>query len=162
MMAGKTGALFGISALSGALIGTKNTDCLRKECAALTHFAEHCGIAFQLQDDILGITSTEEKLGKPIGSDIREGKATVLLLSSYANATSEEQRFLRETVGIAKDSQSVLRAKEILLQRGGVEYTEQLAAHYLEQARKDLESIPDSPYKDLLEAWRGFMLHRDL
>jgi len=159
MMAGKTGALFGISALSGALIGigvpTENS-----LARALTDFAESCGIAFQLQDDILGITSTQEELGKPIGSDIREGKPTLLLLHSYQNATEGEKEFLRQTVGIATDEQDILKARDILLSRGGVEETERIAERYLERAKQRLEIIPPSPYRDLLEAWRQYMLFR--
>jgi geranylgeranyl diphosphate synthase type I len=161
MMAGKTGALFGISALSGALIGRKKADEKAPEVQALLNFAESCGIAFQLQDDILGITSTRETLGKPIGSDIREGKPTLLLLSAYQNATSEEKEFLRNVVGISKDENLILQAREILIKRGGVTETEKKAAAYLESAKKSLEIIPASPYRDLLEAWRDFMLHRE-
>lgn len=161
MMAGKTGALFAISALSGALIGSKSADESRAECAALANFAEKCGLAFQLQDDILGITSTEEKLGKPIGSDIREGKPTLLLLTAYRNATEEEKAFLRKTVGISQNEDDILRAREILLKRG-VEETEKRAEAFLEEAKKSLSLLPDSPWKELLEAWRSFMLHREM
>ncbi len=161
MMAGKTGALFAISALSGALIGTKNADEKKEECAALARFAESCGLAFQLQDDILGITSTEEKLGKPIGSDIREGKPTLLLLTAYKNATEEEKAFLRKVIGISTDESDILRAREILLARG-VKETEEKAFAFLEEAKKNLSLLPDSPWKDLLEAWRSFMLNREM
>ena len=161
MMAGKTGALFAISALSGALIGAKNADETAEECAALARFAENCGLAFQLQDDILGVISTEEKLGKPIGSDIREGKPTLLLLTAYKNATEEEKVFLRRTVGVSNDEQEILRAGDILRARG-VEETRARAAAFLEEAKKNLDLLPDSPWKELLEAWRSFMLNREM
>lgn len=161
MMAGKTGALFGISALSGALIGLKSDDDALPKAQALTRFAETCGLAFQLQDDILGITSTQEKLGKPICSDIREGKPTLLLLSAYRNATEDEKEFLRRVVGSSQREDELLAAKEILLKRGGVEETEAKAAAYLKQAEESLALIPDSPWKERLEAWRQFMLRRE-
>jgi len=162
MMAGKTGALFAISALSGALIGSGSENEQDPKVQALSSFAELCGIAFQLQDDILGITSTEETLGKPIGSDIREGKPTVLLLSSYQNASPARQEFLRATVGISKDEAEIRKARQILLECGGVEYTEKLAQDYLSKAKDALSVIPDSPWKDLLESWRSFMLTRNM
>lgn len=161
MMAGKTGALFAISALSGALIGSRSSDEKRAECAALARFAESCGIAFQLQDDILGVTSTEEKLGKPIGSDIREGKPTLLLLTAYKNATEEEKDFLGRTVGISTEEKDILRAREILLARG-VKETVEKAEAYLEDAKRSLLLLPDSRWKELLEAWRSFMLNREM
>ncbi|MBQ3075826.1 MAG: polyprenyl synthetase family protein [Clostridia bacterium] len=161
MMAGKTGALFGISALSGALIGSRQTDPELAPCAALATFAEQCGLAFQLQDDILGVTSTEKTLGKPIGSDIREGKPTVLLLTAYQNATEEEKDLLRRVVGSSKDEGDILKARNILMERG-MEETRVLAASYLKKAENALATLPDSPYKQLLEEWKNFMLTREL
>jgi len=161
MMAGKTGALFAVSALSGALIGSRQTDVSEKHCAALATFAELCGLAFQLQDDILGVTSTEETLGKPIGSDIREGKPTILLLTAYENATEEEKAFLRRVVGRVESEEDVLHARNILMQRG-MEETRALAASYLNQAEESLAVLPDSPYKALLAEWKNFMLCREL
>ncbi len=161
MMADKTGALFGISALSGALIGSGSSDETAPLPRALASFAEACGIAFQLQDDILGITSTQEKLGKPIGSDIREGKPTVLLLTSYQNASEEEKLFLRETVGKSKNEDEILRALDILLSRGGVEETKKLAGEYLARAQSALSLLPSSPWKNLLGDWCDFMLNRE-
>lgn len=162
MMAGKTGALFAISALSGAMIGLRSSDRTHPFCKALADFAEACGIAFQLQDDILGITSTEEKLGKPIGSDIREGKPTVLLLRSYENATEEEKEELRQIVGKSHNEDEILRARQILLSRGGVEYTVEMANRYLAKAEAALSVLPDSLWKDTLESWRTFMLRREM
>lgn len=161
MMAGKTGALFAISALSGALIGSRQASPELAPCAALASFAEYCGLAFQLQDDILGVTSTEKTLGKPIGSDIREGKPTVLLLNAYKNAPEDEKAFLRSTVGSSKNEEDILRARSILMEYG-LEETRALASSYLKKAEQSLSSLPDSPYKQLLEAWRTFMLNRDM
>ena len=161
MMEGKTAALFGISALSGALIGQRSANAEDGGAKALASFAENCGVAFQLQDDILGVVSTEKVLGKPIGSDIREGKPTVLLLSAYENATREEKEFLRRVVGSSRKEDEIARAREILLARG-LEETRDMALSYLEKAKKDLETLPDSPEKELLEAWRAFMLNREM
>ncbi len=161
MMAGKTGALFAISALSGAMIGLGKADPADEKAQALARFAENCGLAFQLQDDILGITSDEETLGKPIGSDIREGKPTILLLTAYKNASEEEKEFLRRVVGISKEKDEILRARSILLEKG-VEETAKEAKMYLDLAEKDLALLPDSHRKDLLESWRLFMLNRNM
>ncbi|MBR5295095.1 MAG: polyprenyl synthetase family protein [Clostridia bacterium] len=161
MMAGKTGALFAISALSGAMIGLGKADPDNEYAVALANFAENCGLAFQLQDDILGITSDEKTLGKPIGSDIREGKPTILLLTAYKNATEEEKAFLRRVVGLSKDEEEILGARKILLEKG-VEETKQEANRYLALAEKDLAILPDSHRKELLESWRQFMLSRNM
>ncbi len=161
MMASKTGALFGISALSGALIGLKSTDRNHKQVMALADFAENCGIAFQLQDDILGITSTQAKLGKPIGSDIREGKPTILLLNAYENATKEEKDFLRRVVGKSEELDHINRARDIIL-NCGLEETVRESEQYLQKAEQSLSLLPDSSWKDRLEAWRLFMVNREM
>lgn len=160
MMAGKTGALFGISARSGALIGL-GSPRPTAEVDALTEFAECCGIAFQLQDDVLGLTSTDAVLGKPVGSDIREGKATILLITSYQNATEAEQAFLRDVVGKKSDGESVEKARQILLSRGGMEECLSLAKTYLNQAEESLLCLPASRYRDLLWAWMDTMVNRE-
>ncbi len=161
MMAGKTGALFAISALSGALIGKQSINEKDKDCAALANFAEHCGLAFQLQDDILGITSTQAVLGKPIFSDIREGKATMLLLNAYENASQSEKEYLRRTVGRTCSEEELLSARDILLNRG-LEETRAMAQKHLDLAKENLTQIPASRYQELLEAWRTFMLSRQM
>lgn len=157
---GKTGALFAIAARSGGMIG-QNCPGETKEILALADFAEACGVAFQLQDDILGLTSTDEVLGKPVFSDIREGKPTVLLLTSFANASPAEQAFLLETVGREADSDAVEKARRILLDRGGVEESRRLADEYVRKADESLAALPASPRRDLLEMWRDAMVDRE-
>ncbi len=72
----KTGAIIRSACTAGAVIGGGGDD----EIAALDEFAENLGIAFQIQDDILDVTGTEEELGKPIGSDAEQGKSTYVKL----------------------------------------------------------------------------------
>lgn len=68
----KTGALYRVSVRAGAILaGARET-----ELASLTEYAEHLGLAFQIKDDILDIEGDEKKIGKPVGSDIKNKKAT--------------------------------------------------------------------------------------
>ena len=157
---GKTGALFAVAAAAGGMIGQGSAE-KTPEIEALTEFAQSCGVAFQLQDDILGLTSTDEVLGKPVGSDIREGKPTILLLTSFANATPEERSFLLQTVGQNADDDSVEKARRILLDRGGVEESRRLAEEYVKRADDSLAVLPPSSRRALLEAWRDAMVDRD-
>ncbi|MBP5288995.1 MAG: polyprenyl synthetase family protein [Clostridia bacterium] len=157
---GKTGALFAIAAGSGGMIGQSRAE-ETPEIRALFDFAEACGIAFQLQDDILGLTSTDGTLGKPVCSDIREGKPTVLLLTSFANATEEERAFLLETVGRRAGDEQVEKARRILLARGGVEESRRLADESIRKANGCLAVLAPSRWRDLLEAWRDAMVDRD-
>jgi geranylgeranyl diphosphate synthase type II len=78
----KTGALFKASLRAGAqLAGAKEW-----QVASLTEYAEQFGLAFQITDDILDVTGTQEKIGKPVGSDIKNHKATYVTLYSLEEA----------------------------------------------------------------------------
>ena len=79
---GKTGAMF-IAAVRGGAHLAGATD---EQLLALTHFAELIGLAFQIEDDILDVTSTEEELGKPIGSDEKNNKSTYVSLFGLETA----------------------------------------------------------------------------
>ncbi|MBD3166928.1 hypothetical protein GF324_10035, partial [bacterium] len=72
----KTGVLYRYCAGAGAQIALGRWDPEHEHVQALQEYAGRCGIAFQLQDDVLGIVGDADKLGKPVGSDIREGKRT--------------------------------------------------------------------------------------
>lgn len=68
-------------------------------CEELSAFAIPLGIAFQLQDDLLGIYGSQEKTGKPVGSDIAEGKITLLVARAYEKATREQKKQLDALLG---------------------------------------------------------------
>jgi geranylgeranyl diphosphate synthase type I len=160
MLRQKTGVLLQYAGLAGAVIGLKKI--LDEKIDGIANFTEKCGIAFQLQDDILGIVGDEEKLGKPVGSDIREGKRTVVVLNAFRNATNAEKAFLNATLGnpnaTAKDIEKTI---EILRTHDSLEYTEKLAQTYIQDALDHLNVIPDSEYKDLLLHWADFMINRE-
>ena len=90
----KTGALLELSFMAGAILagaGKRQTEALRK--AAL-----NTGLAFQIRDDILDVTSTEEELGKPIGSDNEQGKITWLTYYGMKKAEADIKKFTDEAV----------------------------------------------------------------
>lgn len=95
----KTGILLDFSARSGAMFGLGISDADDRGVKALADFAGNCGRAFQLQDDILGITGNEKSLGKPIGSDIKEGKKTVIVLHALTNADEAQRERILDILG---------------------------------------------------------------
>lgn len=159
---GKTGALFEFSAVCGGMIGAGGTDTDDPRIAALGRFALDCGIAFQLQDDILGILSDEKTLGKPIGSDIREGKKTVILQYAYEHANEEEKSAVRSALGNPRaDAAQLERVRRIFLDRGGVDCAARLARESIGAALSGLQTLPDSRYRRILERLAGYMLARN-
>ncbi len=88
-------------------------------CDALTKFAIPVGIAFQIHDDLLGVFGDEAKTGKPVGSDIAEGKKTLLVARAYKKATREQKRVLDALLGKKDLSLSdVQRFQEVLIACG--------------------------------------------
>lgn len=92
----KTGALFKAAIRAGAILAGGHASQLE----ALTQYAEQFGLAFQITDDILDVTGTAEKLGKPVGSDTRNQKATYVTLYTLETA----RQMARQSVGEALES----------------------------------------------------------
>ncbi len=163
VMRQKTGVLFAYSAKAGAMFGLDTGDADVKEVIALGKFAMLCGIAFQLKDDILGIVSDQKTLGKPIGSDIREGKKTIILQESYKNANPTERKLIEKTVGNHSASASdIEEVKRIFLERGGLKSAEAMAEKYIEEAMNELGKINGSKYTEMLRLAAKFMSARKL
>lgn len=157
----KTGVLYEFSGKAGAMIGLRTSDDQNEWVQAIANFAGKCGVAFQLQDDILGIVGDEQTLGKPIGSDIREGKRTLIVYHAFRTASDSQKQALTSVLGNAEAKQAgIYDATQILRDSGGVEYTSQLAQNYIRDAVQELSKLPDSRYKSLLAAWADYMIER--
>lgn len=158
----KTGVLYEFAGMAGALIGKNIDDFNDEEVQTIARFAGKCGTAFQLQDDILGILGNEASLGKPVGSDIREGKKTVIVYESLRNADEPQRKTILSALGnrsaTHQDIQAVTR---LFVDLNGVRKTRDLAARYIGEAIPYLEPIPDSRYKRLLLLWAHYMLDRE-
>ncbi len=163
IMEKKTGMLFSFAARAGAMLGLDTDDELTPEVVSVGEFAKLCGIAFQLQDDILGITADEKKLGKPVGSDIREGKRTVILQEAYRAANKSEKNIIESVVGNkSATAEEIQKVKETFMSTGALDYASHLAKEYIEKALKALDTLPDSEYLNILKEWALFMSDRNL
>ena len=95
----KTGALFKAALRNGAILASANS----KQLDRLTDYAEHFGLAFQITDDILDVTGTQEMIGKPIGSDARNQKVTYVTLYSLDGARTMAQEAVDKAVQALQD-----------------------------------------------------------
>ena len=105
---GKTGALFRAALRSGAILGSASA----QQLDALTLYAEHFGLAFQITDDILDVVGNTAMIGKPIGSDEKNHKSTYVTLTSLDQARELAQSAAAEAVGALRsfgDEASFLR-----------------------------------------------------
>jgi octaprenyl-diphosphate synthase len=154
----KTACLFSASLRLGAILGGQSEDVEMK----LGSYGINLGLAFQLVDDLLDFTSSEEKLGKPIGTDLREGKVTLPLIYLLQRCRPEEA----EKVARILDEggfQSVRYAEvlEMLERYGALQAARDKAREIADQARSSLETLRDSTYKDALRSLPDFILDRE-
>ncbi len=155
----KTGALYEFCGRAGAMIGAGGADSPLVESVA--KFAALCGTAFQLQDDILGVIGNQEMLGKPVGSDLREGKRTLVVHYAYERADKVERNLLLGTLGnsLATDA-DIAAAIDLMRNLGAIEAVAERAHELIQQASKYLDNLPDTPYRSLLGSWAEFMIKR--
>lgn len=162
MLSLKTASLLEFCARAGGLIGLNSFQREDPRIASVAGFARGCGIAFQLQDDVLGITGDEKRLGKPVGSDIREGKRTPIIYCALQRAGTRERRILEETLGDPRASPSAIRrVREILVSLGCIEEVQKRADRILEEALSKLAPLKESPCKELLKEWARYISLRD-
>ncbi|MDD5083752.1 MAG: polyprenyl synthetase family protein [Candidatus Moranbacteria bacterium] len=145
----------------GAIFGS-GSDALLD---GLSRYAIPIGIAFQIQDDILGIFGSEEKLGKPVGSDIVEGKWTLLVCHAVRSlAPGEKEEFLQLLQkGIALTREDRDRFRVLVRQSGALEYAQSMAKRYISEGRKavlELEGI-DNEAQEFLIGVADYMMQRD-
>ena len=161
MISGKTGALLKYCAAAGAALGS---DMPIESCSTallLGRFASDCGLAFQLQDDILGIYGDESKLGKPIGSDIREGKRTLLACRALATLSAQKASRLRSILG--RDNITEEDVAEVRSLMGGdpLISVQEEAESYVQTALSSLnQALPDSPCREALRDFARKMTKR--
>ncbi len=158
----KTGLLIRFAAECGALIGLGITDFDDPRVAEIGEFAEKAALAFQLKDDLLGTLGDQDSLGKPIGSDLREGKRTLL----YATATNllgdhDREHFLT-CLGNPKSSNDDYQTVcNYLRECGAIGKIEDRIRELVSAAEGLLDKAPDNNYKQLLKQWIQFIHTRD-
>ena len=161
MIDGKTGALLKYCAEAGAALGmdTPIENC--QTALQLGQFARNCGIAFQLQDDILGIYGEEAKLGKPIGSDIREGKRTLLACRAFDKLSENNAALLRSILGRADITQDDIATVRKLMNGEPLMSVQKDAESYVQTALSNLETaLSASPCRDALHDFAMKMTKR--
>jgi octaprenyl-diphosphate synthase len=153
----KTAHLFSACCEVGAILGGGD----ETSASALRNYGLNLGTAFQLIDDLLDFTSTEDALGKPAGVDLLGGKVTLPLI--YMIESDYNTREIVQTVMRERSYQSVVR--EDLLRAveraGALERAKTRADEYAEAARTALDDLPDSEYTDSLRAIPTYVLQRD-
>ena len=143
----------------GAIAAGVSDEQLKK----LTNYAIPLGQAFQIKDDILGMFGSEEKLGKPADSDIKEGKKTLLILKVLENADKEQKELIGNALGNKDITKTELtKVREIIKKTGSLDYSEILAEKLVKKAKNIIKNSDfEKQGKDFLLEIADYIIKRD-
>ena len=137
-ISGKTASLLATAARIGAIVADHSRDVVD----AVTDFGHNYGMAFQVVDDLLDVTATDEELGKPSGNDLMEGTYTLPVIRALAGPAGDD---LRSLLGGPIDSTGRDRARELVRADGAISSTRETAVGYLADARVAIAGLPANP-----------------
>ena len=131
----------------------------------LHDYAMDGGVAFQLQDDILGIFGTPEKTGKSADSDLLQGKCTMLVLKVFNDGTNGQQDAVRKVWGkLEAQRQDLDNAKQAIVDSGSLKYSNDLARRYAAKAAKTAAALRNlnlnSEAIDYIQGIAEYMVNR--
>jgi octaprenyl-diphosphate synthase len=154
----KTACLFSVCMRLGAILGGATPE----QEGALGKYGHDLGMAFQIVDDVLDLTASPDVLGKPVASDLREGKVTMAVIHALERCTSEERNKI-QTILQERAFNGVTHAHilEVLESYGSVEAAITRAAQYAESARRAICTFPDSEIKRALLWAPEFVVARE-
>ena len=154
----KTACLFSVCMRLGAILGGASAE----QEDALGKYGHDLGMAFQIVDDVLDLTASEEVLGKPVASDLREGKVTMAVIHAIERCTPEERAKI-ETILNDRAFNGVTHAEilAILERYGSLDVATSRAAQYAESACKSICFFPDSEIKRALLWAPEFVVARE-
>lgn len=150
----KTGDLITASTTIGAIMGGASSN----EIQALRTYGKQIGLAFQIQDDYIDLTG-DESIGKPVGSDLVEGKKTLMVVYALEKANKEDHDRLVELLE-ANDESIIPEAMEILEKYGAINYARSKAYDCVIESKQALSILPDSDAKDALFKLADFVFTR--
>jgi len=151
----KTALLIAISCQLGAIASRASEERIR----SLYQYGYNVGMAFQIADDLLDFTATEKQLGKPVGSDLRQGNITLPAL--YSLWFGRERNRLRRWIEQDKLKDHLDEAIALIRTGEGIAYARALAERYLERAKRALAGLPDNSAKRSLLGIADFIIERN-
>lgn len=161
MCANKTGGLARMSARMSAIISGASDE----QIDAIGKFAESIGIAFQIQDDLLNISTVGSLSASKggVGEDIHEGKRTIMVIHSFNNAPPQDAKRLREILSLkTNDTALIAEAINIMERNKSVEYAQNKMRELMMEAWNELDSVlPASLAKSKLRALVDYLIERD-
>jgi octaprenyl-diphosphate synthase len=154
----KTACLFSVCMRLGGIVGGGTPE----QEEAVASYGRNLGMAFQIVDDVLDLTASEEVLGKPVASDLREGKATLAVIHALDRCTPDERTQIEKVLhDRAFNGVTHRQILNILERYGSLDAAMSQAAEYAATARKAICIFPDSEYKRALLWAPDFVVARN-
>jgi octaprenyl-diphosphate synthase len=154
----KTACLFSVCMRMGAILGGATP----AQEESLAQYGHDLGMAFQIVDDVLDLTAAEEVLGKPVASDLREGKVTMPVIHALERCTPAEREaiatVMREQVFDGVTHSQILA---ILNRYGSLNAAHDRAAQYATLARNSISGFPEGETKRALLWAPDFVVSRE-
>jgi len=155
MITGKTSAMFETCARTGAILADADIDSVDN----MAEWGLNLGLCFQLMDDLIDITGDTKTLGKPAGSDIVQGKMT--LIAIHAKRSQADLPHFTKVFGSGECSdESLSKAVVELDGSGSIDYARNKAMHHHSLAHECLNKLPSSQAVDILRELTDFQLIR--
>lgn len=143
---------------TGAMVGGGTPD----EVAALQQYGLHLGVAFQIADDLLDFLGDPKNTGKPLGTDLKDGRVTLPLIHALAVSDAETKANLSELFNRQDLSDTdIASITGIIARSGGFEYARNEAEAHAERAVRCLETFAPTPFKETLENLARYVTARD-
>ena len=162
MVEKKTAVLFACAAGGGAIIGKGS----EKQIRDMREYARQLGIGFQIWDDVLGLVGNEKVLGKPVGSDIRNGKRTLIVVHAMQTlgpkGRKKNAKTLKALGNEKATDEEVKRVIQLFKDIGSLDHAKNMALEYAEKAKARLKCLKPSKERDFLREIVDFAVGREL
>lgn len=144
----KTSTLLSAPCASGVMVGGGTEE----QASLAGRFGEALGMAYQVQDDTLDLVGDESTLGKPLFTDLRGGKRSIVLIHCADHSSSEDRRFIFSLLNRTGpySGEEVSKLRRLIEEHGSLRYAQERVSRYTAKAKDVLVSIPESRAKRLL------------
>jgi hypothetical protein len=143
------------------IIGAESSSDNKEYISALHSYGNKLGIAFQIQDDILDFVGKSKLFGKTIGGDIKEKKLTLPLIHAMSVAEPDKKKKILIAIRKRKDPAMIKQVVQFVKESGGIDYAQNVANRYVNEAISALDILPDTPSKTSLKKLVHFVVGRD-
>lgn len=152
----KTASLIGTS----CALGARYAGADEKVVEAMNQFGLLCGMAFQVQDDVLDLVGDSARVGKSLGGDIEKGKLTLPLIHFLRTAPAEHRQLLRTLIQ-SNDADRSEKVRNLIAPSRSIPFAQQRADEMVLQAVEKLAVLPDSDARQAMRLAAQFVTHRD-